>query len=162
MQLKNDQSITVGVRFLGLDDFQKNLYVDNLERQANYLHFYRRSEEKLDKIKKLYTRTVNHLKDYLQKLSTKLGEESDLIVVEKIDFGVMGSALQFGKISTKTDLGCSGRVSLISSNGEFPSCSRQTDLCIISGMPLLREKESKGEEHGSEVLEVFCLWSFFC
>lgn len=72
--IKNDQSITIGVRFLGLDYSQDNLYVDNLERQANYSHFYRRSEEKLDKIKKLCTRTVNHQKDYLQELSTKLVE----------------------------------------------------------------------------------------
>ena len=96
---------------------------------------------------KLYTRTVNHQKDYLQELSTKLGEGSDVIVVEKIDLRVMGFTLQFGKISTKTDLGCSGRDSLISSSGEFPFCSSQiyasSQVCHCCGKrnPKVRNME---------------------
>ena len=114
----DDRTILDNLTFLGLDYSQEDFYVDSEGRKANYPHYYRESEEKLArmqkklsrmdkdssnykkqlaKIRKLHTRIANQRKDFLQKLSTKLVDEFDVIVVEDIDLRAMGASLKLGK-----------------------------------------------------------------
>lgn len=114
----DDKGILENLRFLGLDYSQTDFYADSEGRKANYPHYYRKSEEKLArmqkqlarmkkgssnyekqlaKIRRLHTRIANQRKDFLQKLSTRLVEEFDVIVVEDIDLRAMGSSLSLGK-----------------------------------------------------------------
>ena len=104
--------------FLGLDYSQQDFYVDNEGRKANYPKYYKRSEERLSllqrslshkekdsqnyrkllkQIRKLHTRIRNQRKDFLQKESTRLVSEYDVIVVEDLDLRGMGGALSLGK-----------------------------------------------------------------
>lgn len=107
-----------GITFLGLDYSQQDIYVDNEGRKANYPKYYKRSEERLamlqrrlshkekdsrnyqkllKQIRKLHTRIMNQRKDFLQKESTRLVSEYDVIVVEDLDLRGMGGALSLGK-----------------------------------------------------------------
>lgn len=114
----NDTSVLENLRFLGLDYSQQDFYVDSEGRRANYPHFYRQSEEKLAKLQKqlsrmqygsenykkkqkqimkLHKKIRNQRKDFIEKLSTKLVEEYDVIVVEDINLRAMGQALHLAK-----------------------------------------------------------------
>ena len=104
--------------FLGLDYSQPDFYVDSAGRKANYPHWYRKSEGKVAKIqrklsrmqkgsknyentlmriRKLHTKIRNQRRDFLQKRSTELIRQYDVIVVEDINLRAMGGALTLGK-----------------------------------------------------------------
>lgn len=115
---KGDASILDVLSFLGLDYSQHDLYADSEGRKAYYPHYYRRSEEKLQKlqreltrmkkdssnyrkkqeqIQKLHVRIRNQRKDYLHKESSYLVSRYDVIVVEDINLRAMGECLKLGK-----------------------------------------------------------------
>lgn len=107
-----------GITFLGLDYSQKDFYVDSEGRKANCPKYYRRSEERLallqrrlshkekdsrnyqkllGQIQKLHAKIRNQRRDFLQKESTRLVSEYDVLVVEDLDLRGLGGALSLGK-----------------------------------------------------------------
>ena len=107
-----------GITFLGLDYSQKDFYVDSEGRKANCPKYYRRSEERLallqrrlshkekdsrnyqkllGQIRKLHAKIRNQRRDFLQKESTRLVSEYDVLVVEDLDLRGLGGALSLGK-----------------------------------------------------------------
>lgn len=115
---KNDISALDFLRTLGLDYSQGDFYVDSEGKKANYPHYYRKSEAKLQKlqkklskmvigsknyqetltkIRKLHTKIKNQRKDFCHQLSHELAENYDVVMVEDIDLRTMGSALNLGK-----------------------------------------------------------------
>ena len=115
---KGDTSALDRLTFLGLDYSQPDFYVDSEGRKANYPHWYLKSEEKLAKlqrrlsrmqkssknyekalarIRKLHIKIKNQRRDFLQKRSTELVRQYDVIVVEDINLRAMGESLSLGK-----------------------------------------------------------------
>ena len=116
--INDDASILDELSFLGLDYSQHDFYADSEGRKANYPHYYRESEGKLQKlqrelsrmkkdsanykkkqkqIQKLHVKICNQRKDYLQKESSYLVSRYDVIVVEDINLRAMGECLNLGK-----------------------------------------------------------------
>jgi putative transposase len=116
--VNRDQETIDRLRFLGLDYSQPHFYVDSEGRTANYPKFYRESEEKLARyqkqlskmekdshhyqkklkqIRKLHKHIADQRKDFLHKLSRKLVNQYDVIVVEDINLRAMGQCLTLGK-----------------------------------------------------------------
>ena len=116
--LSGDMDKINTLKFLGLDYSQPYFYVDSEGRKANYPKFYRESEEKLARyqkqlsqmekgsknyekklrqIQKLHIHIANQRKDFLHKLSRKLVNTYDVIVVEDINLRAMGQALRLAK-----------------------------------------------------------------
>lgn len=123
MEIRNavragDASILSSLKILALDYSQKDFYVDSEGRKANSPRYYRKSEAKLKKlqrrlsrmqegsknyerclkkIQKLHIKIANQRKDFMQKLSTELVKEYDIIIVEDIDLRAMRAGLSLGK-----------------------------------------------------------------
>lgn len=104
--------------FVGLDYSMHELYVSSDGDKPKYPKFYRKSEKKLVKVQrqfsrkvkgsnnrekfrkrlsKIHERTANRRKDFLHKLSYHLVAEYDCICVEDLDMQGMSKALKFGK-----------------------------------------------------------------
>ncbi len=117
-ETSNSAEIVDKLNILGLDYSQKDFYVDSEGRKANYPHYYRKAEErlaecqrqlsrmqkgsknylkKLNQLRKLSLHIAQQRKDFLHKLSRKLVDAYDVIVVEDIDLRAMGEALSLGK-----------------------------------------------------------------
>ena len=103
---------------LGLDYSSSHFYIDNNGNEANYPHFYRKSESKLaleqrklskmmrdsnnykkqkQRVAKLQEHTANQRKDFLHKLSTEIANQYDLVCVEDLDLHAQAQSLNFGK-----------------------------------------------------------------
>ncbi|MCB2312589.1 transposase [Clostridium tagluense] len=103
---------------LGLDYSQHDFYVDSEGRKANYPKYYRKSEEKLKKqqrklskkilksnnwirqkkrISKIQNKISNQRLDWLHKISYRLSENYDVVVVEDINLRAMAQTLKLAK-----------------------------------------------------------------
>jgi putative transposase len=103
---------------LGLDYSQHELYIDSLDRIANYPKYYyimldkfRREQRKLSKcqkgsnnrnkqrlkVAKLYEKVANQRKDFLHKISKILTDIFDAIIIEDLDMKKMSKNLKLGK-----------------------------------------------------------------
>jgi len=104
--------------FVGLDYSMHELYVSSDGDVPKYPKFYRKSEKKLARVQrwfsrkvkgsnnrerfrkrlsKIHERTANRRKDFLHKLSYHLVAEYDCICVEDLNMQSMSKALKFGK-----------------------------------------------------------------
>ena len=105
-------------KVLGLDFSMTFLYVTSEGERANYPRFYRKAEEKLVKLCQSLSRKVKGGKnwhkarlklvrfyeyiaflrnDFLHKLSYRLAEQYDAIIIEDLNMQAMSQALNFGK-----------------------------------------------------------------
>lgn len=106
------------LKVLGLDYAQKGFYVDSEGKIANYPKFYRKMEQKLiqeqiklsrkvlyskrwwkqkRKVSFIFEKIVNQRKDWLHKMSYRISEEYDVIVLEDINLRNMAQCLSLGK-----------------------------------------------------------------
>ena len=104
--------------FVGLDYSMKELYVSSEGETPKYPQFYRKSEKKLSKLQrrfsrkvkgsnnrekyrrrlsKIHTKVTNQRRDFLHKLSYHLIETYDCICIEDLNMKAMSKALKFGK-----------------------------------------------------------------
>ena len=104
--------------FVGLDYSMKELYVSSEGETPKYPQFYRKSEKKLSKVQrrfsrkvkgsnnrekyrrrlsKIHTKVTNQRRDFLHKLSYHLIETYDCICIEDLNMKTMSKALKFGK-----------------------------------------------------------------
>lgn len=109
---------TASKKRLGLDYAQQDFYADSEGRKANYPHYYRKAEEKLAKeqrilsrrvfgsnrwkkqkakVQKLQQKVANQRLDWLHKVSYRLAQEYDAIMVEDIDLRAMSQGLKLAK-----------------------------------------------------------------
>ena len=116
--ISGETRLPEGIRVLGLDYSQKYLYVDSEGREPDQPKYFARSQAKLAKLQKrlsrmkkgssnynrlkarigkLHARIRNQRMDSLQKLSTALVREYDIIAVEDIDLRAMAGSLRLGK-----------------------------------------------------------------
>jgi len=105
-------------KVVGLDYSQSNFYVNSEGEKANYPHYYRKLENKLKleqqrlsrkvlksnnwikqkkKISKLQNKIANQRLDFIHKLSYRLAEEYDCVVVEDLDLKNLAQCLSLGK-----------------------------------------------------------------
>lgn len=105
-------------KILGLDYSQNDFYYSSDNKKANYPHYYRKSEEKLQRLERSLSRKqlksnnwlkvkqkistlnchiANQRRDFLHKESRKLADTYDVIVVEDIDLRNMAQCLKLGK-----------------------------------------------------------------
>jgi len=103
---------------LGLDYSQHELYVDSLDKTANYPKYYyimldklKREQRKLSKMKKgsnnrnkqrlrvakLHQKVANQRKDFLHKKSKELIDRYDAIIIEDLNMKEMSQKLNLGK-----------------------------------------------------------------
>lgn len=106
------------LRVLGLDYAQKDFYVDSEGKRANYPKFYRKMEEKLiyeqrklsrkvmysnrwwkqkRKVSSISEKITNQRKDWLHKLSYRIANEYDVVVLEDLDLRNLAQCLSLGK-----------------------------------------------------------------
>ena len=106
------------IKTLGLDYSQKDFYVDNEGKKANYPHYYKKSQEKLAKLQRqlskkefdsnnykklkkkiavLHGKIANQRLDWIHKETTRLANEYDAIFVEDINLRNLGECLSLGK-----------------------------------------------------------------
>ena len=118
VEYESQQQKVVPKSFVGLDYSMHELYVSSDGDKPKYPKFYRKSEKKLVKVQrqfsrkvkgsnnrekfrkrlsKIHERTANRRKDFLHKLSYHLVAEYDCICVEDLDMQGMSKALKFGK-----------------------------------------------------------------
>ena len=116
--MQGDSSILEKLSFISLDYDQKDFYVDNEGRKANYPKYYRESQEKLarlqhnlsrmvkdsnnykkqlHKIQLLHIRIRNQRKDWVTKQAVSLAKNYDVVIVEDINLNAMGQTLSLGK-----------------------------------------------------------------
>jgi len=105
-------------KFVGLDYSMHELYVSSDGDIPSYPKFYRKSEKKLAKfqrwfsrkvkdgnnrekfrkrLSKIHKKTANRRKDFLHKLSHNLVKKYDCVCVEDLNMQAMSKALKFGK-----------------------------------------------------------------
>lgn len=103
---------------VGLDYSSPKLYVDHNGKSPNYPRFFRKSEQKLakeqrklshmqkgsnnwlrqkQKVAKFYEHIANQRSDFLQKLSTQIANEYDLVGIEDLNTRAMSQSLHLGK-----------------------------------------------------------------
>ena len=113
-----EEAIEYGFSIKGLDMSLDKFYVDENGESPNYIKYYRRGEKQVAylqnklskkqkssnnkkkaqlKINKIYEKIANSRKDFIEKLSTKLINENDIIVVENLNMQSMSQALKLGK-----------------------------------------------------------------
>lgn len=102
----------------GLDMSMDKFYIDNEGKYPEYYKLYRQNQEKLAylqkqvsrkqlgssnrrkaqmKVNKLYEKIANSRKDFIEKLSTTLIRENDVIVIESLNMKAMAQCLNLGK-----------------------------------------------------------------
>lgn len=105
-------------KIIGLDMSLSNFYVDSMGNSPEYVKKYKNKEKKLQRLQKIESRRkkhsnrrkklrksidciYNHIKnqrlDFTHKLSRKLVEENDVIVVESLNLKSMSGSLKLGK-----------------------------------------------------------------
>ena len=108
----------VSEKILGIDYSQHDFYVDSNDRKANYPHYYRKSEKKLQKLQRELSRKefksnnwkkqkqritilqrhiANQRLNWLHKESRSIADNFDAVVVEDIDLRNMAQCLKLGK-----------------------------------------------------------------
>lgn len=114
------EEIKVDVKeVIGLDYAQKDFYVSNEGKRANYPKYYKKSEKRLKKeqkklsrkqlksnnwikqkkkISKLQNKIYRQRKDWLHKESYRLANQYDAVIVEDLDFRNLAQCLSLGKI----------------------------------------------------------------
>ncbi|MGD9678146.1 MAG: RNA-guided endonuclease TnpB family protein [Vulcanibacillus sp.] len=118
--------LTDDLKIKGLDCSLSNFYVDELGNSPDYVKRYRKYEKKLAKaqrrvsrkqkgsknrhkaqmkVNKIHEKISSERDDFVQKLSTKLANENDVIVVENLSIKGIAKAMNFGK--SMNDLGYS-------------------------------------------------------
>lgn len=118
--------LTNSMKVVGLDMSLEKFFVDSDGLSPAYERLYRKSEKKLArlqrqaskkekgsknrkkavlKVSKVHEKITNSRKDFTQKLSTKLVQENDVIVIETLSLKGMSQALNLGK--SVMDLGYS-------------------------------------------------------
>jgi len=111
---------------LGLDYSQRDFYIDSEGRKANYPKYYRKLENKLKqqqkklsmkilksnnwikqkkKISKLQNKITNQRLDWLHKISYRLSQSYDAVVVEDINLRAMAQTLKLAKNLTDNGFG---------------------------------------------------------
>lgn len=102
----------------GLDMSMDKFYIDNEGTYPEYYRLYRNNQKKLAylqrrvskkqlgsanrrkaqlKVNKLFEKITNSRKDFIEKLSTKLIAENDVIVIESLNMKAMAQCLNLGK-----------------------------------------------------------------
>ena len=110
---------------IGLDYKSDGLFMDSDGRKADMPHFYRESQNKLakaqrkqkhktvgsnnynkqkQKIAKVYRHMANQRKDYLEKLSTEIANQYDVVIVESLNMKAMANK-KFGNGKATLDNG---------------------------------------------------------
>lgn len=105
-------------KILGLDYSQQDFYVDSNGKKSNYPHYYRKSEEKLQKLQRSLSRkelksknwqkqkqkittlqkhVANQRIDWIHKESRDIANNYDAVIVEDIDLRNMAQCLKLGK-----------------------------------------------------------------
>lgn len=125
-QPKEKVELSEKSKVIGLDMSLSNFYVDSMGDSPEYVKRYKNKEKKLQRLQKIESRRqkqsnrrkklrksinsiYNHIKnqrlDFTHKLSRKLVEENDVIVVESLNLKSMSGSLKLGK--SVMDLGYS-------------------------------------------------------
>ena len=115
---KEIQKMSSNDKVIGLDFSMSELFVSSENQRADYPRYFRMLEKKLKKLQKSLSRKVkfsknwyrqkekisrlheyikNCRRDFLHKLSKKLSEEYNAVVVENLNMKGMSQALNFGK-----------------------------------------------------------------
>ena len=115
---KEIQKVASNDKVIGLDFSMSELFVSSENQRADYPRYFRMLEKKLKKLQKSLSRKVkfsknwykqkakisklheyikNCRRDFLHKLSKKLSEEYNAVVVENLNMKGMSQALNFGK-----------------------------------------------------------------
>ncbi len=105
-------------KVIALDYAQKDFYVDNEGKRANYPHYYKQAERKLkklqrqlsckqkessnynklkDKVQALHLHVANQRLDFTHKLSRELANNYDYVIVEDINLRNMAGRLRLAK-----------------------------------------------------------------
>lgn len=105
-------------KILGLDYSQQDFYVNSNGKTSNYPHYYRKSEEKLQKLQRNLSRKTlksknwykqkqkittlqkhiaNQRMDWIHKESRNIADNYDVVIVEDIDLRNMAQCLKLGK-----------------------------------------------------------------
>ena len=113
-----EEKQTPSNNILGLDYSQRNFYVSSEGEKANYPHYYRIHEAKLkleqqrlsnkvlksnnwikqkNKISKIQNKITRQRLDWLHKISYKLAENYDAVIVEDINLRGLAQTLKLGK-----------------------------------------------------------------
>lgn len=108
----------------GLDMSMEKFYVDHLGNSPEYQRLYRNNEDKIKrlqkqvsrrkkgsnnrrkaqlKLNKVYEKIANSRKDFIEKLSTYLINNNDVIIIESLNMQAMAKCLKLGK--SVNDLG---------------------------------------------------------
>ena len=111
-------ALSKGIAIKGLDMSLDKFYVDENNESPEYIKLYRKCQNQISylqskisrkqkgsnnkkkaqlRINKLYEKIANSRKDFIEKLSTKLINENDVIVVENLSIQGMSQALNLGK-----------------------------------------------------------------
>ena len=115
---KEIQKIPSSDKVIGLDFSMSKLFISSENQRADYLRYFKMLEEELKKLQKSLSRKVkfsknwykqkmeisklheyikNCRRDFLHKLSKKLSEAYNAVVVEDLNMKGMSQALNFGK-----------------------------------------------------------------
>lgn len=108
----------------GLDMSMEKFYVDHLGNSPDYQRLYRNDEDKIKRLQKqisrkqkgsnnrikaqlklnrVYEKIANSRKDFIEKLSTSLIKNNDVIIIESLNMQAMAKCLKLGK--SVNDLG---------------------------------------------------------
>lgn len=121
-----EKSLEEGLYVKGLDMSLDKFYVDDMGNSPKYQRLFRKYEDRLSylqkqvskkklgsnnrkkaqlRVNKIYEKIANSRKDFVERLSTKLLRENDVIVIESLNMKGMSQALKLGK--SVMDLGYS-------------------------------------------------------
>lgn len=113
-----EKSLEKGLFVKGLDMSLDKFYVDDMGNSPEYQKLFRGYQNRLSylqrsvskkklgssnrkkaqlKVNKIYEKIANSRKDFIEKLSTKLLQENDVIVIESLSIKGMSQALNLGK-----------------------------------------------------------------
>lgn len=113
-----DEKLSSGLFIKGIDMSLEHFFVDDNNESPDYTRWYRKNESKLKylqkqvskkqkgsnnkkkaqlKVNKVYEKIANSRKDFIEKVSSKLVKDYDVIVVEDLSIKGMSQALNLGK-----------------------------------------------------------------
>jgi len=93
---KEIQKVVSKDKVIGLDFSMSELFVSSENQRADYPRYFRMLEKKLKKLQKSLS-IKNCRRDFLHKLSKKLSEDYNAVVVENLNMKGMSQVLNFGK-----------------------------------------------------------------
>lgn len=113
-----EEALEEGLFVKGLDMSLDKFYVDDMGNSPEYQRLFRKYEDRLAhlqkqvskkklgsnnrkkaqlRVNKIYEKIANSRKDFVEKLSTKLLQENDAIIIESLNMKGMSQALKLGK-----------------------------------------------------------------